>query len=664
MQKINQGHPMSQSPDFVKENIELLKSLFPTIVKEGKIVMEELEALLGEDVEKEEEYYNFTWAGKSMARREANKPSTATLRPDKSESKDWDTTGNIYIEGDNLEVLKLLQKSYNNKIKVIYIDPPYNTGKDFVYRDNYTDNLSNYLKITGQADDEGKRNSTNAEADGRFHSNWLNMIYPRLKLARNLLTDDGVIFISIDDNEHDNLLKIGKEIFGETNFLASFTWVKKKKGSHLSKTHRSMTEYVVLFAKNINKIELFGEEAYSNKWQPIVKRTNSKKDLVFPAGKVLTILQDGEYEIGLSSDTTSAIEFKNKIVVKDGIVINELLTNAPYVWTQEKLNSEIELGSKIALSKKFGFNVLRHDQDEKIKRPSTLLDSKSEIGTNEDAYLEGIELFGQEGVMSYPKPVTLIYYLIRSNSFFDKESIILDFFSGSATTAEAVLKLNSNDNGKRKFIQVQLPERLQIDEIAFKAGFTSISEIGKERIRRAGDKILDSKRRELVALKKKSSLIYSDDESERIEELESTIQNLDTGFKVFKLDSSNIRTWDGNPEKLEENLFTAGKNIKEDRTEEDVLFEILLKYGLDLTVPIEEKSVNGKMVYSVGYGTLFICLSNNITTEVADAIGQWKEKLEPPTSRVIFKDSGFDDVQKTNSIQILKRFGINEVNTI
>jgi len=651
MEKINQGHPLSQSPDFVKENIELLKSLFPTIVKEGKIVIEELEALLGEDVEKEDEYYNFTWAGKSIARREANKPSTATLRPDKSESKDWDTTGNIFIEGDNLEVLKLLQKSYANKIKMIYIDPPYNTGKDFVYKDNYSDNLTNYLSITGQSDAEGKKLSTNSERDGRYHSNWLNMMYPRLKLARNLLKEDGVIFISIDDNEVINLKKVGDEIFGEENFVAQIIWQSTQKNDpkYVAINH----EYLLVYFKNQQ------HENNKVKWR-------TKHPLIEPMLKDFNMLKSK-----FSDENMLKIEWSKLLKKKYPSLKHYSHFDKRGPYFPSDISDPQRSGPKhdfvihpitkqLCKPPSGGYSPREDEMKRRLDNDEihfgetheTVVCFKKYLETAEDRlnsvyYEDGrratktLESIIGKDIFEHPKSEVLIKRLIEFTT--KKDSLVLDFFAGSGTTAHAVIKLNSEDNGNRKFICVQLPEPTEEKSEAFKSGFKVISQITKERIRRVGDLI-------------KSEI--------SIDLFNKSEKDLDIGFKIFKLDSSNIKTWDGNPEKLEENLFTAGKNIKEDRLEEDVLFEILLKYGLDLTVPIEEKSVNGKMVYSVGYGTLFICLSDNITTEIAEAIGQWKEELEPPTSRVIFKDSGFSDVQKTNSIQILKRFGINEVNTI
>lgn len=615
------------SPDLVNENFEKLAALFPNCVTEGAegkaidfdLLKQELSHAV---VEGNKERYRLEWPGKREAIVTANLPTTKTLRPVREDSVDFDNTENLYIEGDNLEVLKLLQESYLGKIKMIYIDPPYNTGKDFVYKDNFKKDAQEELIESGQKDEYNQRLVANPETAGRYHSDWLSMMYPRLKLARNLLTQDGVIFISIDDNEHDNLLRIGKEVFGEFNFLASFTWVKKKKGSHLSKTHRSMTEYAVLFAKDLSNLELYGEAAYTDKWQPIVKRTNSKKDLVFPEGTIETILEDGEYEVGLSSDTSSAIEFKSKVIVENGIVKNELVTNAPYVWTQEKLNQEISLGTRVALSKKFGFNVLRHNQGDKVKRPSTLLDNKAEIGTNEDAYSEAIQMFGEEGVMSYPKPTSLIYYLIRSNTFFDKDAIVLDFFSGSATTAHATLKLNSEDEGRRKFIQVQIPESTDKESAAYKAGYKNICEIGKERIRRAAKKIK-----------------------------EETNADIDYGFRVYRLDESNMQDVYYKPQDYDQtNLDLFADNVKSDRTADDLLAQVMLDWGLPLSLKIEQATISGKKVFKVAENSLYACFDSGIDEAFAKDIAADKPL------RIVFKDSAFkNDTAKTNVKQLLKQ---------
>lgn len=623
MEKIEAGHPLSQSPDFVAQNIETLKTLFPTIVKEGKIDIKELQALLGIEVETEDEYYRFTWAGKSMARREANKPTTATLRPDKESSKDWETTKNIFIEGDNLEVLKLMQKSYSNKIKMIYIDVPYNTGKDFVYKDNYTDNLGNYLSITGQIDDEGKRISTNSESDGRFHSNWLNMMYPRLKLARNLLKEDGVIFISIDDNEIDNLKKLCSEIFGEENIINQFIWKKNSSGKTVSKKFPVNIEYILMCAKNSNSLK------FNVVFKPLSESTIKMYSKDDGDGR-------GKYRLYPMQKTGSP----GPETSYDYIDNNGRIWKCPEKgWRiiESKMRDLENDGRLVLENKTISEKAYWDERENEGQFADTLWDDLDEgnVGTNELKNLMG------DFVFDYPKPVNLLNRILKIG--LNPNDTVLDFFAGSGTTAHAALQLNSEDSGNRKFICVQLPEATDLASEAFKLGYKTISDITKERIRRAGEKIKSEMRGDL----------FTNQDS-----------TLDIGFKAFKLDSSNIRSWDGNPDALEENLFNSGSNIKENRSEDDILYEILLKFGLDLTIPIEHKEISGKQVFNIGYGSLFICLGDNLTTKVAESIGAWKEELKPPTTKVIFKDNGFTDVEKTNSMQILKRYGILEINTI
>jgi len=621
MEKITQHHPMSKSADTVQQNIELLKDLFPTIVKEGKIDFEELKALLGDDVESNEEYYRFTWAGKSTARKEANKPSTATLRPNKLDSKDWDTTNNIFIEGDNLEVLKLLAKSYNNRVKVVYIDVPYNTGKDFVYKDNYTDNLSNYFSLTGQIDETGNKKSTNSESDGRFHSNWLNMMYPRIKIARNLLTDDGLIFISIDDNEITNLKKICDEVYGEENFLAQLIWKKKQGGGNDSKNFVVEHEYILCYAKSINSVSINLDKKYV------------LDDSLYP-------FKDENGEYGLVTLDKSSIQFSQSLVYEitdaEGNKYTPRIVNGKqscWRWGKDKVENEFD-----KLVFKNGKVYTKYYRPSGVTPKSLLIDTR--FGRTESGQ-DDIKLLFGNAPFSYPKPVNLISHLLAIST--NNNDLILDFFAGSGTTGQAVLQLNSEDGGERKYICVQLPEKTDESSEAFKSGYLTLSDITKERIRRAGEKIKQDVNKDLFSNPNKV---------------------LDIGFKAFKLDSSNINSWDSDPANIENTLFNATDNIKGDRTEEDVLFEILLKNGLDLSLPIEERDINGCRVYNIGFGTLFICLSSDVTTAVAEGIGVWKKELQPATCRVIFKDSGFSDVEKTNSMQILKRYGIEEVNTI
>lgn len=632
--KIKTGDELTQSLDIVSDNISKLKELFPEVLTEGKIDFKVLQDILGNEIEEEEEFYRFTWAGKSQSRREAHKPSTGTLRPCKEESVDWDTTQNLYIEGDNLEVLKLLQKSYSNKVKMIYIDPPYNTGKDFVYKDNYKDNLKNYQQVTGQVDDEGNKMSTNSESDGRYHSNWLNMMYPRLRLARNLLKDDGVIFISIDDNEIDNLIKCCDEIFGEENRIEVLKWKRKKQPSFLAKHTAKVMEYILVYAKKHNHLEKLSIDGTSDTTKKVINLSNPECSRIFNPGVRVKIGESGVIPAGRYTIKTMEVEYKSDVIFEGGISINSVEVISKFSVSQENISKFIEEGL-LFISTNYG---LRRDvsEEEMGKRKSITDLLLTDWGDNQESDNEMRELFGTTDYFDYTKPSLLIKNLVKCN--FTEDNIVLDFYSGSSTTGHSVMKLNSEDGGNRKHIQVQLPEPISINNPAFLNGYKTICEVGKERLRRVGKKI------------KEENPLHSG--------------NLDVGFKVFKLDSSNIKGWDGLPDNLEKSLFESQDNIKSDRTEEDVLFEILLKYGLDLTLPIEEKVIEGKKVFNVGFGALFICLGNELTSKVAEGIGQWKETLKPETCRVIFKDGGFTDVEKTNSVQTLKRFGIQEIKSI
>ena len=621
IEKIKDGDGLSMSEDILKSNIEKLKELFPELVTESKIDFNAFKTVFGDEVEEEDEYYRFTWAGKAQARREAHKPSTGTLRPAKNESVDWDTTQNLYIEGDNLEVLKLMQKSYAGKVKMIYIDPPYNTGKDFVYKDNYKDNLKNYQQITGQVDDEGNKLTTNSESEGRYHSNWLNMMYPRLRLARNLLKDDGVIFISIDDNEVENLKKIGNEIFGEDNFIANIIWEKKFAPSNDAKWLSDNHDHILIWSRN------------KKNWRPNLLKRNEK---ALSRYKNPDSDHRGVWVSGDITVKTYSAKYDFPITTPSGKVINPP-EGICWRFSQDKVNQLID-ENRIWFGKDGG-NVPR------LKRfltdvkdgvtPMTIWYHK-DVGHNQEAYQECRKIFDGKQFFSTPKPIRLLKRILHIGS--SDDDLIVDFFSGSSSTAHAVMELNAEDSANRKHIQVQLPELLENKNDAIKEGYKNITEIGKERIRIAAKKIAKE----------------NPDKS----------KELDLGFKVFKLDSSNIKGWDGNPDNLEESLFDAVSNIKNDRTEEDVLYEILLKYGLDLTLPIEEKKIEGVTVFNVGLGALFICLADTITSKVAEGIGKWKEELNPEVCRVVFKDTGFTDVEKTNSVQTLKRFGITEIKSI
>lgn len=644
---MNQLTPTSL--DITSEHLAQLKVLFPNVFSEGKIDFSALKAELGEHLETEGERYQFTWNGKAQAKRIATTPSMGTLRPAVDESVNWESTENLYIEGDNLEVLKLLQKAYFGKVKMIYIDPPYNTGKDFVYKDYFKDNLSNYKRLTKQVDDEGNPLTTNSDSSGRYHSNWLNMMYPRLKLARNLLRDDGVIFISIDDNEVHNLRKLCDEIFGEGNFVGSF--VINSSPSAIDYGHiGNMHDYCLMYAKNIldtethqipevDKVFKYEDEQGPFNIYPLYNgnvafNPSTRPNLYYPfylnENKKIGV---DFYEISLMKQEGWK-EVYPVISQKDGI-------NRVWRWgrvkSQQGLNIEI-LGYKTLDGECRIVQKTRHTS--KVIR-SLLLEKEfsSRKGTAEVQ-----ELFLKK-TFDFPKSSQLLKHLICSGSA--DNDIILDFFSGSATTAHAVLQLNADDGGNRKFILVQIPEATPEDSEARKAGYATIAEIGKERMRRAGKKIQES----LATTSTNTALDFGTEPPKPV----------DCGFKVFKLDTSNIKAWNPTPDTLQEDLLHAVDNILSDRTDEDLLYEVLIKYGLPLTLPIETVQLGQHTGFSVGMGSLVACFAKGITLDTIQAIADMSTP-ENPVLRVVFRDSGFtDDNVKTNAVQRLKQVGIEDV---
>lgn len=665
MNKITKNDPQAQTQDIVNENISKLKELFPEVFSEGKIDFETLESLLGEYTEKGDERYNFTWKGKTEARRIAQTPSTATLRPAKEESKNWDTTKNLYIEGDNLEVLKLLQKSYHKKVKMIYIDPPYNTGKDFVYKDNYKDNLKNYMEITSQVDEEGNKISTNSDSSGRYHSNWLNMMYPRLKLARNLLKDEGVIFIHIDENEYTNLEKILEEIFGEENNLGTIVWDKRNPKGEVSGVSQQH-EYISIYSRNAS---YFSEISSLIKKKENANRMIDKvESLIRKYGQVTDNVRS-DYKNWLKSNKSAFTggELAYNDIDQNGYIFRPVSMAAPdkpetrshRPLIHPKTNKPCPVPEK-------GWRFSDQSMDELLNKDEILF-GKDETTQPQRKYLLHENIYEKMPSLLYfggsddalglpfdnPKPLTVYLKIIESIA--KDGDIVLDFFSGSATTAHAVMQLNAEDQGNRKFIMVQLPEPTDEKSEAYKAGYKNICEIGKERIRRAGDKIV-----------KELKENQSSDQQKLLGETKSiNPDDLDIGFKVFKLDSSNIKTWDATAENIEQKLLDSVHNIKSERSEDDVLFEVLLKYGLDLTLPIEVVEINGKKIYSVGYGSLIVCLDDEIDMEIAKAIVSIKEDKKPETMNVIFKDTGFkDDVAKTNVVQYLEKYEVDSIRSI
>lgn len=630
----------SKTPDIAEENIQKLKQIFPDVFTEDKVDFEKLQQVLGNYVEDSNERYNFTWNGKGRALRLSQTPSLGTLRPCKEESKDWDTTQNLYIEGDNLEVLKLLQKSYHSKVKMIYIDPPYNTGRDFVYPDNFHDSLENYKKITGQVDSNGNKISTNTEASGRYHTDWLNMMYPRLRLARNLLRDDGVIFISIDDGEVYNLRKICDEVFGEDNFVAQFPWQSRQSiqnDTDISSSH----EYIVTYAKVRRKENRRLKEANADTWF----KEMSFVCLPLELEKDRFDNPDNDIRGLWKADPFDAPNVRPNLTYA---IVNpntgeEYWPPRGRHWRTEESTYKKLLSDKRIVFGKTGESRPQLKVFYQEKKMFGSVDNTwwtgEKCGTSTQGTKEQMQLFEGFAPFDTPKPTQLLNKILKLVSLPNGDDIILDFFSGSATTAHAVMQLNAEDGGNRKFIMVQLPEPTEEKDEAYKAGYMNICEIGKERIRRAGEKIKEEKGIEA--------------------------QNLDIGFKVLKLDTSNIRKWQPDYDNLEQSILDYVDNYVDGRTELDVVYEIMIKYGLDLTYPVDEFTVAQKKVYSIGFGMLMICLDDEITTEVAKGILAKSKELSPESTRVVFKDNGFKtDSNKTNIKEILKSGGIEEFITI
>jgi adenine-specific DNA-methyltransferase len=631
MKKLTAEDAETRSPDVVAENVEQLKTIFPEAFTEEKVDFEVLKQLLGGMVEEREEKYGLNWHGKRRARQLALTPSTGTLRPCPEESVDWDTTRNLMIEGDNLEVLKLLQKSYSGKVKLIYIDPPYNTGKDFVYPDDFRDNIKNYLELTGQVNGEGNKISSNTEASGRFHTDWLNMMYPRLRLARNLLQEDGLIFISIDDNEVINLRAACNEVFGEENFIEGFVWKKSYGGGAKERFAVRQHEFCLLYAKNI--------EAIDELWLPPDPDAEEK----YYDGKDENLATRGPFRIKPLEATKSMDRRENLVYgipAPDG---TEVFPKRQWWWSKDRALKTLGQNGLVFNKTSDGWSVsykqylIGEDGLKRGAKPFSVIDGiYTQQGT---ANLR--ELFDDEVVLQFPKPVALLERLL--NVAGDKDALVLDFFAGSGTTAQAVLELNREDHGRRRFILVQLPERTE------RKDFRTIAEITKERIRRVVKKLneLDSGQLDL-------------NQSER----------QDLGFRVFKLASSNIRAWEPNRDDLPTTLHDSIEHLKTDRTEQDILFELLLKLGLDLTIPIEQKSIAGKAVHNIGAGTLLVCLAEKIATAevepLALGIVAWHKALAPAgETTVVFRDSAFaDDVAKTNLTAILQQHGLDNVRSL
>ena len=625
-----------ETPDLTSENIEKIAALFPNCVTEmrdedGKlkrgINFEMLKQMLSPDVVDGAECYEFTWVGKKASIVEANKPIRKTLRPCPEESKNWDTTENLYIEGDNLEVLKLLQEAYLGKVKMIYIDPPYNTGNDFIYADNFMRSQEEEIEQMGMYDEDENRLFKNTDSNGRFHSDWCSMIYSRLMMARSLLTNDGAIFISIDDNEVDNLKKICDELFGAINYVATFPWRKRTAKSDVPFGVSQDYEWIVCYAKSENFVaSVEGKERKyyetpdfpGKPWRvhdlttqrTATERPNSYFTLIDPkTGREYPANTQRTWAV--TKDTFKQYYDEGKIVFPDDYPFLSLTKPAFRYWKEDDEKKAGERFGLIASSTKF---------------PET-------IGMSLDGTKEITNLF--EGkIFSYPKPTNLIKYLVNISTKVDNNAIVLDFFSGSATTAHAVMQLNVEDGGHRKFILVQLSEPCDENSEAYKTGYKNICEIGKERIRRAGEKIK--------------------------EENPLTTQDLDIGFRVLKLDDSNMKdVYYAADDYDQRSLMDMISNIKEDRTDLDLLFGCLLDWGLPLSMPYTSEQIDGCTVHTYNDGDLIACFDANVPESVVKEIAKRKPL------RAVFRDSSFaDSPSKINVFEIFKLYMPEDANDI
>jgi len=628
------------SMNITEEKLKQLKQIMPEVFTESdKVDFDKLKLTLGENIDTGKERFGMNWPGKADCFKIIQKPSIGTLVPCREESVDFDNTENLFIEGDNLEVLKLLQKSYFGKIKMIYIDPPYNTGNDFIYPDDYSETLDTYLRYTGQLDSEGRKFSTNVESDGRFHSKWMNMMYPRLFLAKNLLRDDGVIFISIDDNEASNLRKICDEIFGEENFIGQFNWFKSATPPNLSNKIKKNIEYVICYEKHKDNERFKGIKKFSKSDDPMTKPQNSLKVLKFKKGW-LNFKQEQEfYESGIYGTEKYPNELLNDLIIQDFTNSNEVSFKNRFIWTQEKLEEEIKSETVMNVSKNLVISYKKKEYNEEV--PPNFINTDVGVSTTEEAGKKLIAFFNNVKVFEYPKPTCLIKYLINFKC--KKDDIILDFFAGSCPLAESVINLNLDEGNNQKYIIVQLPEKCSEESEAYLAGFRNIADIGKERIR----KVLNTIKKE-----RESNPTLFDN------------KNLDLGFKVFKLQTSNFKIWNSQVEKekdaIEKQLEMHVVHIDKERTQEDILYELLLKSGFPLTTKIEKITLVDKEVFSISEGAMLICLEKDLTKEIIEAMAE----MEP--SMVVCLDEGFkgNDQLKTNAVQIMKSKGVEKFQTV
>ncbi len=667
MQKLIANDPETRSADMVADNIKHLKTLFPEAVAEDKIDFEVLRQLLGGEIADREEKYGLNWHGKCRARQLALTPSTGTLRPCPEESVDWETTQNLMIEGDNLEVLKLLQKSYAGKVKLIYIDPPYNTGKDFVYPDDYRDSMRNYQKLTGQTGDDNRKLSSNTEASGRFHTDWLNMMYPRLKLARNLLTSDGAIFASIDEMEHTRLRVAMDEIFGQENFVADMVWAAGRKND--SKLISVSHEYIVCYVRDHGHLReqkilwrqrKKGLEDIYAQYKKINRQYGDDFAAMTKALKRwyrdLPDSHPAKAHKHYSQVDRRGIYFRDNISWPGGggpkyEVLHPVTKKPVMVPSRGWMTSD-----PIKMKNWIDEDLVHFGRDETgvpcIK--SYLVDREYQVPYSV-FYQDGRSAFKRlrslmgAPCFDHPKDENMLQEIVGMMT--SKDDICLDCFAGSGTFYHSVTAQNALDGGKRRCLLVQLPERLDpsIKEQKIAAEYCdsigkprTIAELTKERLRRTGSKI------------KEANPQFTGD----------------LGFRVFKLGTSNIHAWEPDGDDLKQTLLDSIDHIKSDRTQDDILYELLLKLGLDLCVPVETRTIAGKAVRSIGAGTLISCLDEHIARKEVDSLAlgmaDWHKQLEPTgDATVIFRDSAFeDDVAKTNLAAILEQHGLGNVRSL
>ena len=630
------------SMDLERENMDKLRSVFPECFAEGQLDIEKLLSLCGQYVNNDFEKYKFEWKGKAECLKLAQKRSTGTLRPCPEESVNWDSTQNLYIEGDNLEVLKLLQTAYYRKVKMIYIDPPYNTGNDFVYADDFADPMARYKEVTQQT------TKSNPETMGRFHTNWLNMMYPRLRLAANLLRDDGVIFISIDDNEVDNLKKVCNEVFGEENFVAQICWEKRYTRSNNAKMFYPLIDYILVYRK-------------SSEVSVLKAPRTAKSDSIYsnPDNDPRGVWTSASYVNPATKEMRPNLVYPIKNPVS-----GETVEHPTHAWKYEYATYLKHVEENRLYWGAYGENkyprlkVYLSEMDDGIV-PVNLW-RHEDVGTTDAAGKELEALMGQK-VFDFPKPVSLLKYMIQIAAV-KNDDIVLDFFSGSATTAHAVMQLNSEDSGNRQYILVQLPELCDEKSEAYRSGFINICEIGKERIRRAGKKIWQDLG--CSAALDMAGAIVMEEQEDFLNEMAGAkldeASSLDRGFRVFKLDSSNLQTWDATPvdemslDDLLNRMNSMINRVKSDRSDLDMVYEIMLKLGVPLTSPVEQVTANTKTAYLIkGDSLLLACLASDVAPEDVEAMVNFA-----PAKVIISRDSFANDTAMANAHYILRDRGI------